>query len=580
MQARISCPKCKESLRVAENFSGKNVRCKSCRTVFQVPRIDPSLLEARDEQPVAANTLSQTLASDGAGQLADPNSIAAQTLEIELTPPPGPGLARTIAGIVSLFVVAGLGFMVVRSAVTRGNIVEPASGDRPAVAGLGMSRETVEAATNPAAIPVVLDIKPTPFSADRMTISLPGPADDVRVGGGGRYLILHLPKQYQLAIFDSQEGRIVKTVPIDAARFAAGLDKLFIALPDGSAIQRWSLTNFELETSVPQPARIKALAMGSASAGPLVALVDHQQYGRLVCLDPTTLREGSTPVASSGIVSVAESGDMPADAAINVSANARVITGAGIYVRTGGIYDSLAGLERGTFGNSLPANALPGPDGRYLYSGGQLLTIRGQVIGQNSSEPGHVHRVLPALQGPYYLSLTRGQEAGANLVASIHLDSDGRELARVPASEELTKDLNSLMESQVGPIEKHVFLSPRAKLLAILPGSKDRLSLYRVDLDQLLEASDANYLFVTSQPPAEFRNGSVFTYQVVVRTRKGGIRYKLEAGPPGMSITEDGQLRWPVPLRFDQLEMKVNLMIADSGGQEILHTFTAASSPR
>src|SRR5262249_34530620 len=92
----------------------------------------------------------------------------------------------------------------------------------------------------------VLPIKPTPMTADKTTVSLPSSIADVCVGGGGRFLILHLPRQRNLAIFDVNEGKVVKYLPVadDRVLFAAGMNKLLVVLPDKNLIQRWSLATF------------------------------------------------------------------------------------------------------------------------------------------------------------------------------------------------------------------------------------------------------------------------------------------------------------------------------------------------
>ena len=69
------------------------------------------------------------------------------------------------------------------------------------------------------------------------------------LGGGGRYLILHLKEKQTLAVFDTSAGEIVKQIPVpsDKILFAAGADSLIVLVQDQCLIQRWSLKSFELE---------------------------------------------------------------------------------------------------------------------------------------------------------------------------------------------------------------------------------------------------------------------------------------------------------------------------------------------
>src|SRR5262249_18008072 len=115
---------------------------------------------------------------------------------------------------------------------------------------------------------------------------------DVCVGGAGRFLILRLPQQRKLAIFDANEAKIVKYLPVaeDTVKVAAGRDKLFVFLPGANVIQRYSLAGFEKEATVPAPTsgRLFQVLMGSASQGPL--LLTTGDGPQLLFLDPRTLK--------------------------------------------------------------------------------------------------------------------------------------------------------------------------------------------------------------------------------------------------------------------------------------------------
>src|SRR5262249_8484309 len=116
--------------------------------------------------------------------------------------------------------------------------------------------------------------------------------------GGGRFLFLHLPQQRQLGIFDVNQAKIVKYLPVgdDNVKFAAGMDKLLVALPDKNVIQRWDLNTLEREVTAPLAVQgtVNALYMGSASAGPLlVGLANNDPRAgssRALFLDPRTLK--------------------------------------------------------------------------------------------------------------------------------------------------------------------------------------------------------------------------------------------------------------------------------------------------
>src|SRR4029077_6386742 len=103
---------------------------------------------------------------------------------------------------------------------------------------------------------------------------LPATIADVAVGGGGRYLVLHLPQQRKLAVFDINEAKVAHyiTAADDNVQFAASLDKLIVVLGNTRIMQRWNLHTGERELSLPLPVNgvVKTLALGSASNGPLL----------------------------------------------------------------------------------------------------------------------------------------------------------------------------------------------------------------------------------------------------------------------------------------------------------------------
>ena len=80
---------------------------------------------------------------------------------------------------------------------------------------------------------VKVGITPPKLEKSEVTLTLTSAGSDVAVGGGGRYLIFHLPKERKLAIFDASQVKIVKTIVVgdDSIRFTAGQDALMLYLP-------------------------------------------------------------------------------------------------------------------------------------------------------------------------------------------------------------------------------------------------------------------------------------------------------------------------------------------------------------
>src|SRR5262249_51369226 len=118
----------------------------------------------------------------------------------------------------------------------------------------------------------VFALRPTPFTGDRRTVSLPGTVTDLAVGGGGRFVLLQMDGPPRLAVFDVHAGTLVRHLPLPepGVRIAAGMDCFLVAVPSAQRLERWSLATFTREAAYPLPGPVGALCMGSASSGPLV----------------------------------------------------------------------------------------------------------------------------------------------------------------------------------------------------------------------------------------------------------------------------------------------------------------------
>jgi hypothetical protein len=425
----------------------------------------------------------------------------------------------------------------------------------------------------------VLPIKAAPLE-DTTKVQLPSAVQNVCIGGGGRFIILHLAREHKLAIFDANEARVVKYLPLteDRILFAAGMDKLLVVLPDKNVVQRWSLITFEREVAAPLPVQgnVTAIGMGSATNGPLLLSGPDPQggapQGGLIFLDVPSLKE----VAVDRI----EPGDPQAQAGFGgwgavpdpiVSADGRVVVlGRQTWV--------LSGNRIKTYSlNAQVAHVLPGPDGRMLFTSEGLYTVEGKKIG--GGEPGPF--ALPALQGNAYLSITNpnGQLPGQSAArprAVVHLVGDGRPLVTLNSLKGLEPPDPFGRSGPALPLDRRVFFIPQAKLIVTIPRISDLLYLHHFDLDEALEKSGIDYLVVTSQPPAAAIRGKPYSYALAVKSRKGGVKYKLEAGPDGMAVSPDGKLTWDVPAAIKGTEVDVILTVSDASGQEVLHTFKIA----
>ena len=460
-------------------------------------------------------------------------------------------------------------------------------------------REAPPGATPPPLPPVapdaVVKVPARPFDQPRTTLTaktavpLPGAADAMCLGGGGRFILYRLPKYKQLAVLDLCLGKVVKYLPLPDAGspFAAGMSKAFIYDRTADKYQRYDLLTFEKEAAVKNPAGTppKTLLMGHSTDGPLTAVGENPriQVGGVffTFLNTTTFRpEELTPVGGRG-------GRMQADAeaVVRVSGDGRVYA----WHRTTGSpqgFDSalIVGQSYARYSqHTTPWHVGVGPDGT-LFAGIGIYSPRQVPIDYKAKRiyPNPVG--VPATVAPWYVRVTYGDqwvpgnvggEKTKNEVA-VALTSDMALSLPLTDHEGFEFPAQSPHPAAIGrgtpfhDLDRFV-LNPRAGVLAIVNGAGDKVHLHPLDLKAMLAKSGADYLLLMSQPPAA-ETGQKWTYTPEVLVKPGKAVVKLEAGPPGMTVT-GGVMSWDVPAGFAEPTAQVILTVSDGGKRTKLETF-------
>jgi predicted Zn finger-like uncharacterized protein len=425
-------------------------------------------------------------------------------------------------------------------------------------------------------LPDPLEIKPAPVTAET-PYRLPEPVRALRVGGGGRFLVLHFPKARKLGIFDANEAKIVRYVPAgeDDVSFAAGMTKLVLLLPGAKVIQRYNLLTGEREhvgnLDVPE-GKVESFCMGHASAGPLLVGIAGQD-ARLYDLD----KFAPIPLPTEDPVP----GRVPSQRLDGgfywAGATGRVLGHTGNYGQPNGVRTVVFeggriqpyGVHQSTW------FVMPGPDDHHVYAGGHGV-ISDQVkpvsnvpfsMGPNSGYASHLY--LPAHHGPYYLHAeTIGDP---NCPVRIYMLGDKEPILTYPKTAVCHYGWDGLRG--VG-IEYSMHLVPKAKLLVVVPEGREELRLYPADLDAALDKLGRDYLLITSTPPTRFQKGKAFAYRTEVKAKRGPVAFKLEGAPAGMTVDANGAISWPVPADFADKRVDVILVATDSGGQDAFQTLT------
>ncbi|HJT78492.1 MAG TPA: hypothetical protein VJ739_14910, partial [Gemmataceae bacterium] len=404
-----------------------------------------------------------------------------------------------------------------------------------------------------------VELKAPALAAERTVVPLPAAVGGVAVGGGGRYLVLHLPALRKLALFDVNVARVVHYFPLpaDAVQFTAGRDLLFIGLPADGRVQRWSLSTRrrEQETAWPLRGPMKSLVMGSDADGPLLA--------GGVFLDAHTLRP--LPFQEP------EKPFLPHDdgTAVRASADGQLY---GLW-RPGnpfGAFTYVLGdrrFQEAARNQQMVGYVLPGPAGDVVYTQVGLRSPRGRALGAEGGFWGN--RLIPAARGNYYLAIDA--QGPSHRGPCVYVAGDDRPLVRL-AGVELGEEVN-VRDSDVFPTDRRIHFVPAAKVIITIPVTNDRLVLYKADVEAALEESDTDYLFVTSPMPPPVRKGETLDYTLAVRSRRGGVSCRLKSGPRGMTVSPAGRVTWPVPRDWREPEAVAAVRVRDRTGQEHLYSF-------
>lgn len=324
-------------------------------------------------------------------------------------------------------------------------------------------------------------IREAPLTKDREVRKLPFPVKECCIGGGGQFLMLHMPGLQKLAIFDVNEAKIVKylDVPEGKLLITAGRDFLIVADPEGKTVERYALPAFEKEATTPLPGSgtISVLTMGSASRGPLFVA----RTSGSMCLDPATFKVVDLKWIVSG-----PSG-FPPWLLVRASANGRLFTAWAPSGSPTGFHSFRLEGDKGVivYRHESPGPLLPSANGKVVFGPNQAYTPAGLRSGESLGNSGQVTWFVPAVQGDTYLTVRPMKDPGK---LQLYLNAPDRNAIPLPQIDDLS-DLLQLQSGHTLILDHNLFLIPQGKLLVLLPPSADKLILYRLDVEKAFDVN-------------------------------------------------------------------------------------------
>jgi hypothetical protein len=604
-----------------EEMLGRKLRCKKCREVFlaqetQSPAEDEDLDDVAEEEPksdpraVRPRSAPSTSSMPRAEAKSPPQVRQSDDVVIKPGPSPVFWILAALGFAAVVLAAGGTAFALMLMKAREQIATAPGQGNFPQVARIGeggqpairkddqpgfgdLAKERAQRGLQPAApeakvpagafemppLPDPIDMAPAPIQATT-TYKLPAPVESIRVGGGGRFLILHFPSTRKLGIFDMNEAKIVRYIPVpgDDVLFAGGMTRLVLYMSGSNVYRVHSLLTGEREKSgkLDLPAgKVEAFCMGYASDGPLLAGVANSG-ARLY--DIRTFREIPLPSNAQNAVFPDQTTRRLEGGLYWAGATGRVFGHTGNYGMPNGIKSVvIEGSKVQEFGEHQGTwYVMPGPDDKHLYPGGYgVMSVQVRPVqnvafsmGERSGYASHLY--LPALQGPYYMHLQTIEDPIGRI--TVYMLGDRQPLMSFQRTALCAyNDWSKL--GKLG-IENSVYLNPKAKVLVVVPAGHDELRLYPADLDAALEHSNREYLYFASSPPATFQSGKTFEYQAEAKAKKKPLVFSLATAPDGMKVDNTGKVTWQVPADFADRRVDVILSAKDANGKEVFQTIT------
>lgn len=408
-----------------------------------------------------------------------------------------------------------------------------------------------------------LEIRTPSLKKEPFIQNFAGPVQRVALGGGGRFLIFYIPSCRRAVLFDANEGTVVHEFPIgsDRAIIAAGMSNLFVIYPAWKVAERWSLLTCKRECVSPidVDSPIIDATTGYGSDGPIFIATGRLGTGtRPVLLDSRSF----TSINTNAVPFIAHPDPLP-----NLRSSRD-----GTLLGSGG---NGAGISPFHFRLFWGQGGIPNSAGTHFFSSDIFSVEEKKAV---ISDPTSETVFVPAVHGPWYLAVSRVTRAdndprGINTkgirVGLLGTPSFVHHLREVENAERFFSQPASQLS-----IDQRYHLLAESKLLITLNSNGDQMHVRKLDPATILKESGQSYLAVTSIPNRYVRRGVNYAYSVKVVSSKEKVGFKLKSGPPGMSISERGELSWAVPLAYKENQMDAVIEI-ENGESRIEHAISA-----
>lgn len=389
----------------------------------------------------------------------------------------------------------------------------------------------------------------------------------VEVGGSGRFLILRL--ENRLAIFDILPGKIVSHVPLSSGKtvIAAGKSILVVIDPATKQIQRWSLPEARKlsETTLNVEMQVGQAAIGAASDGPLLLVPEPCQWPleEIRLLNLQTLIPMDEEIELLGRVFHAPDEGRPGFVTASDDGTTYYVGPTGFLLRVE------PNRVVGRFCTEIDwTNPMqPGRLGRTLFGWGVPLNQSDtktlpEVIDQARTRGIENQITIHDHDGPFYLSL-RPVEDGSDLEMLYFATGELEPLGKVPGV---------ALETGEGhlPVTQRVHLLSQTGVIVTVNDRVGRIVVHRMSPDDVLPSNDPRRLAL--RPPSSLIANAeqAFAHQLQLVGQNSETKFEILGGPDGLTVDQNGVLRWLPPELGKDMAIDVNLR-ASQGKNQMVH---------
>ena len=399
------------------------------------------------------------------------------------------------------------------------------------------------------------------------TIKLPDPYKSFDVGGGGRYMLFHVPSKKSIVIVDPVQAKIVHTMEniSDDVIIAAGLEHFVLVLPGQKIIQKWAYEGFRRVkvARLPGNGQTRWAKLGTNSIGPLLLFADD-----VTMVDMQSLREEEMIGEKIG----------KRHEPVHLSADGHtlgVVEGSGYkvfhfidtFVRSSKIGEQ--GYAR--------RFAKPSADGRLIF----CLNSRvfDNAVNEIAVDPLKGMTCYPTVDPRYFLAvqMVESKRDKHTIHVNVCTTADRKIIDTTVGMPEMapTKEHNHVYHVggwlRDGLPQFHYL--PWANAMVSIPWDKKSVRIRKYDLIETLTSKGLDILFVQSVPPVYAPRAGKLAYQIDAVSSAQGITYELLDGPEGVKVSNSGLVTWDIPALSENEKETIILSVRNKAGEEVLHSF-------